>query len=187
MFFKSTQITKVPEKLLSYAVHCKNVTLSNIRTVLLTPEIYISQNVYEQLLDLLLEAVRGARKCHIFGHMMRLKVLNQFHVFDFVISAEFEEVVEFLEEVIASLLADQEVRTFGEVMVPVFDIFQGRVKDLDLCQLLLYSYLEVLLYFSRQKDISKVRIQCSLMLTSLQFLSEDRSTFFGWSFSDPRF
>ncbi len=98
----------------------------------------------------------------------------------FVISAEFEEVVEFLEEVIASLLADQEVRTFGEVMVPVFDIFQGRVKDLDLCQLLLYSYLEVLLYFSRQKDISKVRIQCSLMLTSLQFLSEDRSTFFGW-------
>ncbi len=89
----------------------------------------------------------------------------------FVISAEFEEVVEFLEEVIASLLADQEVRTFGEVMVPVFDIFQGRVKDSDLCQLLLYSYLEILLYFSRQKDISKVRIQCSLMLMSLQFLS----------------
>lgn len=84
-------------------------------------------------------------------------------MFDFVcvvISTEFEEVVEFLEEVIASLLADQEVRTFGEVMVPVFDIFQGRVKDLDLCQLLLYSYLEILLYFSRQKDISKVRIQC---------------------------
>uniref|UniRef100_A0A672QLK0 RING-type E3 ubiquitin transferase n=1 Tax=Sinocyclocheilus grahami TaxID=75366 RepID=A0A672QLK0_SINGR len=126
------EITKVPEKLLSYAVHCKNFTVSNARTVLLTPEIYISQNVYEQLLDLLLEAVRGA---------------------------QFEEVVEFLDEVIASLLADQEVRTFGEVMVPVFDIFQGRVKDLDLCQLLLYSYLEILLYFSRQKDISKVLME----------------------------
>ncbi|KTF81049.1 hypothetical protein cypCar_00015820 [Cyprinus carpio] len=126
------EITKVPEKLLSYAVQCKNLTVSNARTVLLTPEIYISQNVYEQLLDLLLEAVRGA---------------------------QFEEVVEFLEDVIASLLADQEVRTFGEVMVPVFDIFQGRVKDLDLCQLLLYSYLEILLYFSRQKDISKVLME----------------------------
>uniref|UniRef100_A0A671LQ63 Ubiquitin conjugation factor E4 A n=1 Tax=Sinocyclocheilus anshuiensis TaxID=1608454 RepID=A0A671LQ63_9TELE len=126
------EITKVPEKLLSYAVQCKNLTVSNARTVLLTPEIYISQNVYEQLLDLLLESVRGA---------------------------QFEEVVEFLEDVIASLLADQEVRTFGEVMVPVFDIFQGRVKDLDLCQLLLYSYLEILLYFSRQKDISKVLME----------------------------
>uniref|UniRef100_A0A8C2KYM1 Ubiquitin conjugation factor E4 A n=1 Tax=Cyprinus carpio TaxID=7962 RepID=A0A8C2KYM1_CYPCA len=126
------EITKVPEKLLSYAVHCKNLSVSNARTVLLTPEIYISQNVYEQLVDLLLEAVRGA---------------------------QFEEVVEFLEEVIASLLADQEVRSFGEVMVPVFDIFQGRVKDLDLCQLLLYSYLEILLYFSRQKDISKVLME----------------------------
>lgn len=84
MFFKSTQITKVPEKLLSYAVHCKNLTVSNARTVLLTSEIYISQNVYEQLLDLLLEAVRGARKFHICGHMISLKVLNQFHVFDFV-------------------------------------------------------------------------------------------------------
>lgn len=83
-----------------------------------------------------------------------------------VVFAEFEEVVEFLEEVIASLLADQEVRTFGEVMVPVFDIFQGRVKDLDLCQLLLYSYLEILLYFSRQKDISKVCMHCSVMLMS---------------------
>lgn len=126
------EVTKVPEKLLSYAVRCKNLTVSNARTVLLTPEIYISQNVYEQLLDLLLEAVRGAR---------------------------LEEVVEFLEEVIASLLADQEVRTFGEVMVPVFDIFQGRVKDLDLCQLLLFSYLEIFLYFSRQKDIAKVLME----------------------------
>lgn len=84
MSFKSTQITKVPEKLLSFAVHCKNLTVSNARTVLLTSEIYISQNVYEQLLDLLLEAVRGARKFHICGHMISLKVLNQFHVFDFV-------------------------------------------------------------------------------------------------------
>lgn len=54
------QVTKVPEKLLSYAVRCKNLTVSNARTVLLTPEIYISQNVYEQLVDLLLEAVNRA-------------------------------------------------------------------------------------------------------------------------------
>uniref|UniRef100_A0AAR2JPD8 Ubiquitin conjugation factor E4 A n=1 Tax=Pygocentrus nattereri TaxID=42514 RepID=A0AAR2JPD8_PYGNA len=126
------EVTKVPEKLLSYAVRCKNLTVSNARTVLLTPEIYISQNVYEQLLDLLLESVNRA---------------------------QIEEVVEFLEEVIAGLLADQEVRSFGEVMVPVFDIFQGRVKDLDLCQLLLYSYLDILVYFSRQKDIAKVLVE----------------------------
>lgn len=54
------QVTKVPEKLLSFAVRCKNLTVSNARTVLLTPEIYISQNVYEQLVDLLLEAVNRA-------------------------------------------------------------------------------------------------------------------------------
>lgn len=71
--------------------------------------------------------------------------------------SEPEEVVEFVEEVIVGLLSDQEVRTFEEVMVPVFDIFQGRIKDLDLCQPLLYSYLEVLLYFSHHKDIAKVR------------------------------
>lgn len=96
-----------------------------------------------------------------------------------VVFAEFEEVVEFLEEVIASLLADQEVRTFGEVMVPVFDIFQGRVKDLDLCQLLLYSYLEILLYFSRQKDISKVCMQCLVMpmLSHAVFFSYRSATF----------
>lgn len=70
--------------------------------------------------------------------------------------SELDEVVEFLEEVIAALLADQEVRTFGEVMVPVLDILHGRVKDLDLCQVLLYSYLDILLYFSHQKDIAKV-------------------------------
>ncbi|XP_062872395.1 ubiquitin conjugation factor E4 A isoform X2 [Trichomycterus rosablanca] len=126
------EVTKVPEKLLSYAVRCKNLTISNARTVLLTPEIYINQNVYEQLLDLLLEAI------------------NRAHI---------EEVMEFLEEVIAGLLADQEVRTFGEVMVPVFDIIQGRVKDLDLCQLLLYTYLDILVYFSRQKDIAKVLVE----------------------------
>lgn len=62
-----------------------------------------------------------------------------------------------MEEVIAGLLSDQEVRTFGEVIVPVLDIFQGRIKDLDLCQPLLYSYLDVLLLFSHQKDIAKVR------------------------------
>ena len=62
-----------------------------------------------------------------------------------------------MEEVIVGLLADQEVRTFSEVIVPMLDIFHGRVKDLDLCQPLLYSYLDVLLFFSHQKDIAKVR------------------------------
>lgn len=71
--------------------------------------------------------------------------------------SEPEEVVEFVEEVITGILSDQEVRTFEEVIVPVFDIFQGRIKDLDLCQPLLYSYLDVLLYFSHNKDIAKVR------------------------------
>lgn len=65
--------------------------------------------------------------------------------------------MEFVEEVIAGILSDQEVRTFEEVIVPVFDIFQGRIKDLDLCQPVLYSYLDVLLYFSHNKDIAKVR------------------------------
>uniref|UniRef100_A0A672ZQ52 Ubiquitin conjugation factor E4 A n=1 Tax=Sphaeramia orbicularis TaxID=375764 RepID=A0A672ZQ52_9TELE len=126
------EVTKVPEKLLSFAVRCKNLTVSNTRTVLLTPEIYISQNIYEQLLDLLLDGFSGAQP---------------------------EEVVEFVEEVIAGLLSDQEVRTFEEVIVPVLDIFQGRVKDLDLCQPLLYSYLDVLLYFSHHKDIAKVLVE----------------------------
>ncbi|XP_056139800.1 ubiquitin conjugation factor E4 A isoform X1 [Lampris incognitus] len=130
------EVTKVPEKLLSYAVRCKNLTVSNTRTVLLTPEIYISQNIYEQLLDLLLDGVSGARR--------------------FWDGLNYEEVVEFVEEVILGLLADQEVRTFGEVIVPVLDILQGRIKDLDLCQPLLYSYLDVLLYFSHQKYIAKV-------------------------------
>ncbi|XP_066565198.1 ubiquitin conjugation factor E4 A isoform X1 [Amia ocellicauda] len=126
------EITKVPEKLLPYAQRCKNLTVSNAHTVLLTPEIYVSQNIYEQLLDLLLDGVNGA---------------------------QLEEVLEFVEEVITALLADQEVRTFGEVMVPVLDILHGRVKDLDLCQLLLYSYLDILLYFSRQRDIAKVLVE----------------------------
>lgn len=64
--------------------------------------------------------------------------------------------MEFVEEVVSGLLSDQEVRTFEEVIVPVFDIFQGRVKDLDLCQPVLYSYLDVLQYFSHHKDIAKV-------------------------------
>ncbi|KAG7282498.1 hypothetical protein CRUP_020213 [Coryphaenoides rupestris] len=126
------EVTKVPEKLLSYALRCKNLTVSNTRTVLLTPEMYVNQNVYEQLLDLLLEGLTGSQP---------------------------EEMVEFAEEVITGLLAEQEVRTFGEVIVPVLDIFHGRVKDLDLCQPLLYSYLEVLLYFSHQKDIAKVLVE----------------------------
>ncbi|KAM8989437.1 ubiquitin conjugation factor E4 A isoform 2-T3 [Ara ararauna] len=123
------QITKVPENLLPFAVRCRNLTVSNTRTVLLTPEIYVNQNVYEQLVDLMLEALRGA---------------------------QFEDMTEFLEEVIEALTMDEEVRTFGEVMVPVFDILLGRIKDLDLCQILLYTYLDVLLYFTKQKDIAKV-------------------------------
>uniref|UniRef100_A0A8C2ZNC1 Ubiquitin conjugation factor E4 A n=1 Tax=Cyclopterus lumpus TaxID=8103 RepID=A0A8C2ZNC1_CYCLU len=126
------EVTKVPEKLLSFAVCCKKLTVSNTRTVLLTPEIYISQNIYEQLLDLLLQSFNGAQP---------------------------EEVVEFVEEVIAGLLSDQEVRTFEEVIAPVLDIFQGRIKDMDLCQPLLYSYLDVLLYFSHHKDIAKVLVE----------------------------
>lgn len=44
-------------------MRCRNLTVSNTRTVLLTPEIYVNQNVYEQLVDLMLETLRGARKC----------------------------------------------------------------------------------------------------------------------------
>ncbi|NXC80916.1 UBE4A factor, partial [Cercotrichas coryphoeus] len=123
------EITKVPENLLPFAVRCRNLTVSNTRTVLLTPEIYVNQNVYEQLVDLMLETLRGA---------------------------QFEDMTEFLEDVIEALTIDEEVRTFGEVMVPVFDILLGRIKDLDLCQILLYTYLDVLLYFTKQKDIAKV-------------------------------
>lgn len=126
------EVKKVPEKLLSFAVRCKNLTVSNMKTVLLTPEIYVSQNIYEQLLDLLLDGVRGTHP---------------------------EDVVEFVEEVFAGLLSDQEVRTFEEVIVPVLDIFQGRVKDLNLCQPQLYFYLDVLLYFSHHKDIAKVLVE----------------------------
>ncbi|KFP05513.1 Ubiquitin conjugation factor E4 A [Calypte anna] len=123
------EITKVPENLLPFAVRCRNLTVSNARTILLTPEIYVHQNVYEQLVEMLLEALRGAY---------------------------FEAVAEFLEEVIEALRMDEEVRTFGEVMVPVLDILLGRVRDLDLCQILLYTYLDVLLYFTKQKDIAQV-------------------------------
>lgn len=126
------EVTKVPEKLLSFAVRCKNLTVSNTRTVLLTPEIYVSQNIYEQLLDLLLEGFNRAQQ---------------------------NEVVEFFEEVTAGILSDQEVRTFEEVIIPVFDIFQGRIKDLELCQPLLYTYLDILLYFSHNKDIAKVLVE----------------------------
>lgn len=60
--FSAHQVTKVPEKLLSFAVRCRNLSVSNTRTVLLTPEIYVSQNIYEQLLDLLLEGFNRARR-----------------------------------------------------------------------------------------------------------------------------
>lgn len=56
------QLKKVPEKLHSFAVRCKSLTVSNARTVLLTPEIYVSQNIYEQLLDLLVEGFKAARR-----------------------------------------------------------------------------------------------------------------------------
>lgn len=71
-------------------------------------------------------------------------------------SPDFEDVTEFLEEVIEALTMDEEVRTFGEVMVPVFDVLLGRIKELDLCQILLYTYLDMLLYFTKQKDIAQV-------------------------------
>eukprot|EP00069_Balaena_mysticetus_P022035 bmy_03272T0 len=126
------QITKVPENLLPFAVQCRNLTVSNTRTVLLTPEIYVDQNIHEQLVDLMLEAILG-------GH--------------------FEGVAEFLDEVIEALILDEEVRTFPEVMIPVFDILLGRIKDLELCQILLYAYLDILLYFTRQKDMAKVFVE----------------------------
>ncbi|XP_043936827.1 ubiquitin conjugation factor E4 A isoform X2 [Protopterus annectens] len=123
------EVTKVPENLLPYAVQCKDLVVSNTRTVLLTPEIYINQNIYEQLLDLLLEAVS---------------------------SGKLEEMAEFLEEVILAIVSDEEVRTFGEVMVPVFDMLVRRVRELDLCQILLYSYLDIIIYFTKQPNIAKV-------------------------------
>ncbi|XP_024426494.1 ubiquitin conjugation factor E4 A isoform X2 [Desmodus rotundus] len=126
------EITKVPENLLPFAVQCRNLTVSNTRTVLLTPEMYVDQNIHEQLVDLMLEAIQGAH---------------------------FEEVTEFLEEVIEALILDEEVRTFPEVMIPVFDILLGRIKDLELCQILLYAYLDILLYFTRQKDMAKVFVE----------------------------
>uniref|UniRef100_A0A2K5E7Q2 Ubiquitin conjugation factor E4 n=1 Tax=Aotus nancymaae TaxID=37293 RepID=A0A2K5E7Q2_AOTNA len=126
------EITKVPENLLPFAVQCRNLTVSNTRTVLLTPEIYVDQNIHEQLVDLMLEAIQGAH---------------------------FEDVTEFLEEVIEALILDEEVRTFPEVMTPLFDILLGRIKDLELCQILLYAYLDILLYFTRQKDMAKVGLK----------------------------
>ncbi|XP_062995682.1 ubiquitin conjugation factor E4 A [Elgaria multicarinata webbii] len=126
------EVTKVPENLLPFAVRCRNLTVSNTRTVFLTPEIYVNQNIYEQLVDLMLETLRGAN---------------------------FEDVTEFLEDVIEVITTDEEVRTFEEVMVPVFDILLGRIRELHLCQILLCSYLDLLLYFTRQKDIAKVFVE----------------------------
>lgn len=103
-------------------------------------------------------------------------------MFGSIFSATFldpEEVIEFVEEVFAGLLSDQEVRTFEEVIVPVLDIFQGRVKDLDLCQPQLYFYLDVLLYFSHHKDIAKVKIWFIMLLFKLHLFtcSAKRPTF----------
>ncbi|XP_029770957.1 ubiquitin conjugation factor E4 A isoform X2 [Suricata suricatta] len=126
------EITKVPENLLPFAVQCRSLTVSHTRTVLLTPEIYVDQNIHEQLVDLMLEAIQGAH---------------------------FEDVIEFLEEVIAALILDEEVRTFPEVMIPVFDILLGRIKDLELCQNLFYAYLDIILFFTRQKELAKVFVE----------------------------
>lgn len=79
---------------------------------------------------------------------------------------DFEDVTEFLEEVIEVITMDEEVRTFGEVMVPVFDILLGRIRELQLCQILLYSYLDMILYFTRQKDIVRVRAGLSSLHTA---------------------
>lgn len=141
--------------------------MSNTRTVLLTPEIYVNQNVSEQLVDLMLEALRGAREsgCGLGSCLERCQAALRARAAAWPSGAagdglpappDFEDVAEFLEEVIEALTMDEEVRTFGEVMVPVFDILLGRIKDLDLCQILLYTYLDVLLYFTKQKDIAKV-------------------------------
>uniref|UniRef100_A0A8C0DCX8 Ubiquitin conjugation factor E4 n=1 Tax=Balaenoptera musculus TaxID=9771 RepID=A0A8C0DCX8_BALMU len=133
------EITKVPENLLPFAVQCRNLTVSNTRTVLLTPEIYVDQNIHEQLVDLMLEAILGGR--------------------EYISNIYFEGVAEFLDEVIEALILDEEVRTFPEVMIPVFDILLGRIKDLELCQIMLYAYLDILLYFTRQKDMAKVFVE----------------------------
>lgn len=126
------EVTKVPENLLPYAVRCKALAISNARTLLLTPEIYQGQDVPAQVIDLMLEGLQGAN---------------------------FDEVVEFLEEVIEALLADEDVRSFSEVFLPVFDVILERVRELDLCQMLLYSYLDILLYCTKQKDIAKVFVK----------------------------
>lgn len=122
------EITKVPENLLTYAIRCKALIVSNTRTALLTPEIYGDQNIYEQILELLLEGVSGP---------------------------QFDDVAEFMEEVIMMLKEEEEVRTFNEVIFPVLDIILQRIKELDLCHAMLYSYLDVLIYFTRQFDLAK--------------------------------
>uniref|UniRef100_A0A7N5JML2 Ubiquitin conjugation factor E4 n=1 Tax=Ailuropoda melanoleuca TaxID=9646 RepID=A0A7N5JML2_AILME len=152
------EITKVPENLLPFAVQCRNLTVSNTRTVLLTPEIYVDQNIHEQLVDLMLEAIQGAH---------------------------FEDVTEFLEEVIEALILDEEVRTFPEVMIPVFDILLGRIKDLELCQILLYAYLDILLYFTRQKDMAKFMAQFhekiyQMLKNLLQLSPETKHCILSW-------
>ena len=59
-------------------------------------------------------------------------------------------------------------------MIPVFDILLGRIKDLELCQILLYAYLDILLYFTKQKDMAKVGLKvhmCSVELEAYASLS----------------
>ncbi|XP_024911117.1 ubiquitin conjugation factor E4 A isoform X2 [Cynoglossus semilaevis] len=110
------EVKKVPEKLLSFAVHCKNLTVSNTRTVLLTPEIYVSQNIYEQLVDLFRDGFSGAQP---------------------------EELVEFVEEVIAGIISDQEVRTFEEMFSSISAIIKTLQRSED---------TEVLMEYTQPKD-----------------------------------
>lgn len=74
-----SQITKVPENLLPFAVQCRNLTVSNTRTVLLTPEIYVDQNIHEQLVDLMLEAILGGRE-YISKICELLHLISKFYI-----------------------------------------------------------------------------------------------------------
>jgi len=100
---------------------------------------------------------------------------NSFGLLSLVcLPSDFESVAEFLDEVIEALILDEEVRTFPEVMIPVFDILSSRIKDLELCQILLYAYLDILLYFTKQKDMAKVGLKvhmCSVELEAYASLS----------------
>eukprot|EP00062_Callorhinchus_milii_P011321 gi/632957144/ref/XP_007894313.1/ PREDICTED: ubiquitin conjugation factor E4 A [Callorhinchus milii] len=122
------EITKVPELLLPFAVKCKELTVINAHTALLTPEIYINQNICAELLDLML-GINGPN---------------------------FEEVAEFVDDVVNALKVDEEVRTLNEVMFPLLEMLMERVREMELCQVLLYNYLDILLFITRQPTLAQV-------------------------------